>query len=101
MSRIRPVYTDGPLEGKQFDTDLHAVQATECDEDAPGLAFPKLHVVTYHFQQFGFHMGGKSVVLWLGWCHTKPDAETVARALLKPEIFERAEVRDMPRDLTA
>lgn len=100
MSRLRPVYTDGPLEGQQFDTDSYGVQAIEYDEHPTGLAFTGPRAVTYQFQQFSFHMGDMSIVVWLGWCHGKPDAETVARALLKPEIFERAEVRDMPKDLT-
>jgi hypothetical protein len=100
MSRLRPVYTDGPLEGQQFDTDSYGVQAVEYDaEDTAGFPFAESHIVTYQFKQFGFHMGGKSVVVWLGWCRGEPDAETVAKALLKPEIFERAEVRDMPKDL--
>jgi hypothetical protein len=107
VSRIRPVYVDGPLEGQRFDTDSYSVQAVEYDVQAveydvqtTGSPFAETRTVTYQFQQFGFHMGGKAVVVWLGYCHGEPNAETVAKALLRPEIFERSEVRDMPKDLT-
>jgi hypothetical protein len=95
---MRPVYIDGPLEGREFDTDDAFVRYP--DVDGPGLS---KEMITYQFQQLGFHMDGKKgVLVWIGWCSPgKPDTEAVARALLKPEVFERADVRDMQRDLTA
>ena len=101
MSRIRPVYVDGPLEGQEFDTDTSFVQAidTVAYEDSRGSSFPDGSTVTYQFRKFGFHMGGKAVVVWVGWCSPgDPDGETVAKALFKPDVMSRAEVRDMPKD---
>jgi hypothetical protein len=100
VSRIRPVYVDGPLEGQEFDTDSAFVNAVKYPNDS-GFPLADPAMVTYQVREFGFHVGGKAVLVWIGWCSPdEPDAETVARALFKPEVFERAEARDMPKDLT-
>lgn len=103
MSRIRPVYVDGPLEGREFDSDSAFVQAidTVAYEDSAGSPFLHGNTVTYQFRQFAFHMGGKAVRWWIGWCSPgEPDAEAVAKALFKPDVMERAEAYDMPEDLS-
>jgi hypothetical protein len=94
---MRPVYIDGPLEGREFDTNDAFVRYP--DVDSPLLS---KEMVTYQFQQFGFHKDGKKgVLVWIGWCSPgKPETEVVAKALLKPEVFDRADIRAMPEDLT-
>lgn len=99
-SRFRPVYVDGPLLGEDFPTNLMYVQAVDYGE--PGISSFTAgsligNVVTYQLRQFGFHAGGKAVSFWVGSCSPgEPDAVTVFRALCKPELFDRAELLDMP-----
>lgn len=97
-SRRHPVYVDGPLEGRDFPADSMFVQAIDYDSYGGTVWSMTADVVTYQLRQFGFHAGGKAVSFWIGSCAPgEPDAETVLRALCKPELFGRAEVFDMPR----
>jgi hypothetical protein len=105
---MRPVYVDGPLKGQRFDTDDTFVRAPDCSglearSLAAGTTPPTspLPVATYQFRKFGFHAGGKAVLVDIGWCSpAEPDAEAIARALFKPEVMERADVSAMAKDLT-
>jgi hypothetical protein len=91
---MRPVYVDGPLEGG----DLSMPDDLAVVYDLPGARAPEPQG-TYRFFPYRFAGGGKVVTVTIGYCGAEPDAEAVARALLKPEIFERAEVCDMTGDL--
>jgi hypothetical protein len=101
-NRRHPIYVDGPLEGQDFPADpgVPAVQAIDYGTpDAHSILSGSMtgDVVTYELHQFGFHCGGKAVSFWVGWCSPGGlDAVTVFRALCKPEMFERAELLDMP-----
>jgi hypothetical protein len=89
------VYVDGPLLGQDFPTDSPAVQAVDYGTGSPadGLLLGTHEIVTYQFREFGFHMGGTAVMLWIGWCGPEPDAAKIAQAVLKDDVMGRAEVR--------
>lgn len=99
MTRIHPIYVDGPFQGEDFPADANSRYVQAIDYGAPDVFSPSLtaNIVTYQLRQFAFHSGGKAVSFWIGSCSPgEPDAVTVFRALCKPELFDRAETLDMP-----
>jgi hypothetical protein len=100
VSQFRPVYVDGPLEGEEFSLpdDFPVVYAHDADGTS---VLETRNQVAYQFLPFVFTMGGKAVRVQLGYCGDYPDADAVAKALFRPEVFERTEVINLPPDLTA
>jgi hypothetical protein len=107
-NRRHPIYVDGLLEGHDFPADpgvlyVQAIEPRELDINSylPGkpTTYPDdLGTVTYRLRQFEFHSGGAGVSFWVGSCSPgEPDAMTLLRAIMKPELLDRVDPFPLPR----
>lgn len=93
MGSVSPVYIDGPLRGREFTTPDPFPVIYAADDEA---SLIRADTVCYQMRKFGFHCGGKAVLIWIAWCGpAEPDAEQIARAMFTPEAAARMEVRDV------
>jgi hypothetical protein len=76
---ISPVYLDGPLQGHE-----HRVE--------PGIREVTVGGAPYRLRRFGFAVGGggPQVTLWIAYCGDEPQVMDVVRALISPEVMDRA-----------